>query len=189
VGVFETGRRSIPAVLAAMVLAGSIAAGSLQIGSPDRASAAVRAKPVVPTESWRAQPSFELVIVDRINAVRRHAGLRALSPHLSLRRAARSHSKYLAVKVRDLEHEGADGSPFWTRLVRAGYPRWSRMAENLGLASGRCRPSDPAGMVQAWMESPPHRRNILDDEVHRIGVGVVSTRNCALTISTADFGG
>jgi uncharacterized protein YkwD len=187
--VFETGRRSILAVLAMVALAALILAGANLIEGPDRASAAVRAKPVVPSERWQAQPSFELVIVDRINAVRRRAGLRALSPHLSLRRAARSHSKYLAVEVQDLEHEGPDGSPFWTRLVRAGYPRWSRMAENLGLASGRCRAGDPAGMVQAWMDSPPHRRNILDDEVRRIGVGVVSTRNCELTISTADFGG
>lgn len=186
--MFEAGRRGIIAALVAGMLGGLVPAGSILLGNPSEASAAVRAKPVVPSATWRAQPSFELVIVDRINTLRRRAGLPALNPHLSLRRAARSHSKYLAVRVRDLEHEGPDGSPFWTRLVRAGYPRWSRMAENLGLATGRCKPDDPAGMVESWMASPPHRRNILDAEVRRIGVGVVSTRECALTVSTADFG-
>jgi uncharacterized protein YkwD len=187
--MFEAKRRSIVTVLVVGTVGGLVPAASILLGDPsDGLAVAPRAKPVVPLAAWRAQPSFELVIVDRVNAARRQAGLPVLNPNLSLRRAARSHSKYLAVSVRGLRHEGPDGSPFWTRLVRAGYPRWSRMAENLGLASGGCRADDPAGMVESWMASPPHRRNILDAKVRRIGVGVVSTRNCALTISTADFG-
>ena len=46
------------------------------------------------------------------------------------------------------------------------------MGENLAWGAGANR-SSPRGIVAAWMESPPHRQNILDSRFREIGIGVV----------------
>jgi uncharacterized protein YkwD len=62
-------------------------------------------------------------------------------------------------------HTGADGSTPWDRAERAGYTRAT--AENL--AAGQRTPEE---VVQAWMDSPAHRKNLLDCRSRAIGVAL-----------------
>ena len=112
-------------------------------------------------------------------------------PHLTrsavLTRPARSHSTHLAASG-TLTHTGADGKPFYTRLYGAGYPRTKAVAENLAMAGG-CSSDMGRTIVEMWLKSPKHRRNLLSRRYTRVGVGVVADTACARTAFTADFGG
>jgi uncharacterized protein YkwD len=50
-----------------------------------------------------------------------------------------------------------------------GRRAWS-IGENLAWGSGSR--AQPAAIVQAWMDSPPHRRNLLDGHFSVVGLGV-----------------
>ena len=60
-----------------------------------------------------------------------------------------------------------DGSTFEDRINRAGYTGWTSIGENI--AAGQ--PS-PQAVVDAWMNSPGHRANILDAGFQDIGIGI-----------------
>ncbi len=63
------------------------------------------------------------------------------------------------------DHRGPDGKGLTARLATFGYP-YSFAAENL--AGG---PHDAAEAVAGWMQSPPHRRNLLSKEAVQAGTG------------------
>jgi len=107
-----------------------------------------------------------------INAQRTQRGLRPLSASRRLRISATRHSRDM-VAHRYFDHVSRDGSTFADRIRRTGYlPRgggW-RIGENIGWGAGTL--ATPASMVEAWMESPGHRRNILTRGFRQIGVGI-----------------
>lgn len=65
-------------------------------------------------------------------------------------------------------HKGADLSSPWDRIDAAGYGNWYVLAENI--ASGYQTSAD---VVQAWLESPQHRENLLNPELREAGIGYV----------------
>jgi uncharacterized protein YkwD len=75
-----------------------------------------------------------------------------------------------------------DHGAFATRLrsfgVRAPY-----VGENIAAGT---RPLTPATIVRMWIQSPPHRENLLDRSFRRIGVGVAGS---STRLVTADFSG
>lgn len=108
-------------------------------------------------------PSPELVLLDRINAMRAGFGLTPLAPEPRLACAARDHARDLA--ARDvLSHHGGDGSSLAMRLARAGY-RFAQAAENLALAA-----EGPAQVIALWRDSRGHRRNLFDAGVGEAGI-------------------
>jgi uncharacterized protein YkwD len=59
------------------------------------------------------------------------------------------------------------------RILATPYPSHAKRvnsAQNIGWATGPL--ATPAAMVQAWMESPPHREIILTPRFRDVGVGV-----------------
>jgi hypothetical protein len=72
-------------------------------------------------------------------------------------------------------HTGRDGSDILARIKRTGYIRddraW-RIGENLAWGTGAL--ATPAATMQAWMNSPGHRENILNGAYREVGVGVVA---------------
>jgi len=56
-----------------------------------------------------------------------------------------------------------------TRLDYAGYDNWMTYGENIAFGY-----STAAAVMQAWMNSPGHRANILNPNFKEIGVGVVA---------------
>ncbi|MGD9570768.1 MAG: CAP domain-containing protein [Thermoleophilia bacterium] len=130
--------------------------------------------------------SPERAVLVEINRVRTRHHRRPLAGSPLLTAPARSHSRHLAT-TGTLTHEDAKGAPFWQRLVAAGYPRNRRMAENLARLSD-CRTSLARQTVRLWMGSPPHRANLLDPRMRRVGIGVARLDGCRETVVTAAFG-
>jgi uncharacterized protein YkwD len=131
-------------------------------------------------------PAMESAVLSEMNIARANnhrAPLRMLSV---LTRPARAQSRYLR-KAGLLSHDSRDGSPFWTRLERAGFPSTHSMGENL-VELGGCNESTARLAVQLWMHSAAHRSNLLDKRYRVTGVGVSFSANCDVTVITADFG-
>jgi uncharacterized protein YkwD len=106
-----------------------------------------------------------------LNAERRARGLRPLRPDRALRRAALRHSEDM-VQRDFFEHENPDGLGPHDRIVRAGYTlRSGGFSTGENLATGD--PGTPAAMVDGWMHSPGHRKNILRRGFEEIGIGIV----------------
>jgi uncharacterized protein YkwD len=118
----------------------------------------------------------EVAIVRVMNSVRATNGVPPLRIGRALSRAARAHSV-------DMARKGYfDHGPFVQRLRRFGV-RAPYIGENL--ASGS-RPLSAAAIVRMWIESPPHRQNLLDRGFRRIGVGLAGGNT---RLVTADFAG
>ena len=106
-----------------------------------------------------------------LNAERRARGLGRLRPNGRLRAAALRHSEDM-VERRFFEHENPDGVDPHERIRRAGYAEGAgRRATGENLATGD--PGTPAVMVDGWMHSPGHRKNILRPGFREIGIGIV----------------
>jgi uncharacterized protein YkwD len=132
-------------------------------------------------------PSLESAVLAEMNQARarnHRAPLRLLD---TLTRPAHAQSRYL-LKAGLLSHDSPDGSPFWTRLERAGFPRTRAMGENL-VELGGCNESTARLAVQLWMRSPAHRANMLSKRFHVTGLGAASSSDCDTTVITVDYGG
>lgn len=99
-----------------------------------------------------------------INQIRTEHGLPTVRLEPRLTEAAEAHSRDMA-RHDVLGHEGSDGSTLEDRMARVGYA-FRVVAENV--AGGQ---KTPEQVVEAWMNSPEHRENILRPAVRQIGVG------------------
>ena len=154
------------------------------------------------TTAWPAAPSarstvlstYEADIVRRMNAIRTARGLRPLRVSRQLSAAAAYHTNQMGLRG-FFEHESANGADFWKRIERF-YPSrrarsWS-VGENILWGSPEVSASTA---VREWMQSPPHRANILSREWRDVGLGAAhfdsapgEYRGGPVTIVTADFG-
>lgn len=139
-----------------------------------------------PPPATLGSPRIETALVAEMNRVRAQRDRPPLRMSATLRRPARSQSRWL-LATGQLTHDGPDGSPFWTRLVDAGYPKNSWMAENLAQLGG-CDAATARRTVQMWMDSPGHRANLLSPRYRWVGVGVAVDGGCNTTLVTADYG-
>ncbi len=102
---------------------------------------------------------FENEVVRLVNEERAKQGLSALSVSPELRETARLRSQEI---VQTFSHTRPDGSSCFT-----AFPNWSgTKAENI--AAGY---ATPAKVMEGWMNSDGHRRNILTPGLRYIGVG------------------
>lgn len=106
----------------------------------------------------------EAAVIDQANAERKKAGLDPLKPNPKLAAAARAHAANMA-KQDKLDHD-LDGKTPSDRVTTAGYV-WSRTGENIGWNY-----PTPKAAVAGWMDSPPHKANILSTDYTEIGIGV-----------------
>ncbi len=129
-----------------------------------------------------------------VNALRKSHGLAPLKLSTSLSLAAAQHSNEMA-KVGYFAHESANGSAFDKRVARF-YPMGSRrywsVGENLVWAAPELA-ADAA--LKLWLNSPPHRENLLTARWREIGISAVHVDAAPgafgggpATIVTADFG-
>ena len=154
---------------------------------------ATPATPAAPSSS-AILSAYELDIVRRMNAIRTARGLRALRVSRQLSAAAAFHTNQMGLRG-FFEHESANGADFWKRIERF-YPSrharsWS-VGENILWGSPQISPSKA---VREWMNSPPHRANILSREWREVGLGAAHFSDAGgsygggpVTILTADFG-
>ncbi|MBI5304793.1 MAG: CAP domain-containing protein [Chloroflexi bacterium] len=110
-------------------------------------------------------------LLARINRERVARGLAPLALNASLTAAAQNHANDV-VNSGKYGHVGSDGSMAADRAARAGYGAYSwgrRIGENW--ANYR----DTATAFAMWMESAPHRGNILHPLYRELGIGVAPT--------------
>jgi uncharacterized protein YkwD len=126
---------------------------------------------LVPTAANGAQVRTATLCL--INRERTSRGLRALRQNGQLRKVAQGYSGQM---VRDafFAHVGSDGSTVRSRITGRtmylrGVAKWS-LGENLYWGSGQR--ATPEASVRGWMNSPPHRHNMLDPGFREIGVGI-----------------
>lgn len=113
---------------------------------------------------------FEKQVVDLTNAERTKAGLKPLEIHGPLMDVAQAKSEDMA-KNHYFDHNSPTyGSPF--DQIKAAGISYRSAGENI--AQGQ---TTPAQVVQAWMDSPGHRQNILNANYTHIGVGYVENGN------------
>lgn len=142
-------RLALLAVVPAMLL------GSVAVATP--ASAAV---------SWQ---TLQADIVKWTNHQRAKAGCHRVAVDTRLVRAARNHSAWMA-RTGTFSHVGAGGSTFVSRIRAADFGR--PLSENIayGYRTG-------ADVINAWMRSPGHKRNLLNCRAKSVGVGAVYSRS------------
>jgi uncharacterized protein YkwD len=114
-----------------------------------------------------AATEAEQAYADAINVVREAHGLDPLAEDATLARTADRHSADMVANQYFAHGEG------WVqRLVRAG-AHGPQVGENLGWCAARsCLAGSPRRVIQAWLASPLHRRNMLDPRFRHIGVGI-----------------
>ncbi|MBF2046281.1 MAG: CAP domain-containing protein [Leptolyngbya sp. IPPAS B-1204] len=109
-------------------------------------------------------------VVALVNVQRQQIGLKPLRLNPFLTASAQAHSQDMALND-FFGHQGSNGSTADQRILAAGY-NYATLGENIGAGF-----STPEGVMRAWMESPPHRGNILHPALEEIGVGFYFLEN------------
>jgi len=133
-------------------------------------------------------------VLAQLNEIRALHGLAPLRMNAELNASAAQHSREMGADGY-FEHASANGTVFWRRIAQwygsSGYTYWS-VGENLLWSSPNV---DPTEAMRLWMNSPPHRENILDPHWREIGIAAVhmsgapgTFRGLPVTIITTDFG-
>lgn len=125
-----------------------------------------RRAPDPPTDQITA---LEDEVTALTNQERRAAGCGEVSTDERLRAAARGHSQDMADHDY-FSHTGRDGSSFVDRARAAGHP--SPAGENIAYGY-----ATPTAVMNGWMNSDGHRRNLLNCSHQSIGVGLAYDSN------------
>ncbi|MES2465053.1 MAG: CAP domain-containing protein [Armatimonadota bacterium] len=142
---------------AGKVVAGSVGSGTLTITETESGHTTT-----VPID---VMPSFVDQVVTLLNEERAKVGLAPLKIDARLARAAQLHADDMK-EYNYFSHTDRNGGQPWDRTQAQGYPRNTYIGENIAGAF-----KTPAEVMQAWMNSPGHRDNILNANYRSIGVG------------------
>lgn len=123
------------------------------------AMVALMASPV-----WAGEAEDQVLAA--VNKARAGAGCSALTVNAKLVAAAKGHAKAMA-EQNFFGHASKNGAKFSNRIKAQGY-RYSKVAENIGAGQ-----SSAAGIMQDWLASSGHRKNILDCALSETGIAVV----------------
>ena len=114
--------------------------------------------------SWLVSTVLPAVVVDLTNETRNDVSLGTLTRSATLDRAAQLKAENMA-KNGYFAHYAPDGTSPWYWFDVAGY-NYIHAGENLAVHF-----TDSDEVVDAWMNSPTHRDNILNGNYTEIGVG------------------
>lgn len=114
-----------------------------------------------------SRETLKAELLEHTNAERQQEGVPPLQLSPQLSQAAQRHAEDMA-RNGFCGHTGSDGSSVSERVTAVGYS-FSCVGENC--AAGQ---SNPEEVVQGWMKSPGHCRNILNPDYTEIGFGYVS---------------
>jgi uncharacterized protein YkwD len=129
------------------------------------------------SSSASARPQIgnaESILLDAANRDRAAHGLQPLQWDAALAIAAKAHAERMAQR-NTLSHQFPGEPPMQDRAREAG-ARFSLIAENVALGP------TATGIHTQWMNSPPHRANLLDRELNAIGIAVVQHGNTLFAV-------
>lgn len=116
-------------------------------------------------QELRLDAASEAKMLELVNAARTGSGLRALTQDSALQDVARAHSRDMFQRGY-FSHYSPEGADAGDRLTNAGVG-FLLAGENLAFAP------DVVRAHQGLMESQGHRKNILQPEFGKIGIGVI----------------
>jgi uncharacterized protein YkwD len=167
-----------------------VAAWMLVAGSPARASSCPNLDVQV---IGLSQGAMEGSIACLINEQRAVHGVGPVQTNADLRQAALGHSSEM-VSQGYFEHTSPAGVTFVDRIEATGYTRGTRVWEvGENLVWGRGPLSTPQSLVTSWMNSPPHRENLLRARFREVGIAAVvgtpqSGRDVAGVTVSSEYG-
>ncbi|WP_415761199.1 CAP domain-containing protein [Priestia megaterium] len=118
------------------------------------------------SEQTKDASQFEQKVVDLVNQEREKQGLKPLTLNKKLSDVARTKSKDMMDKGYFDHNSPTYGSPF--DMMKQFGIEYTTAGENI--AKGQQSPED---VMNAWMNSDGHRKNILNPDFTEIGVGYV----------------
>jgi uncharacterized protein YkwD len=107
----------------------------------------------------------ERQLFESVNRERTAQGFAPLQWDNNLFKAARKHA-LLMLNLNQLEHQLPNEPGLEARLAEAG-ARFAVIAENIAIGP------DPGTIHKGWMNSPGHRKNMLDPRLTSVGIAVV----------------
>jgi len=138
---------------------------SLMLIAPEAKAQIARPEQVQPAQ---VKPADAEQLFALANLARLHEGLGTLKWDPALAEAARKHCLRMASEGPIAHRYG--GEPSLTERAAADGARFSLIEENIAVG-----PS-PDAINEEWLHSPPHRANLLNPKVNRIGAAIVASR-------------
>jgi uncharacterized protein YkwD len=139
-----------------------------------------------------SRPEARRAIVCVINNKRQAHGVSSLKVTKPLQKAGGRHAKTMQ-STKCFDHQCGGEPPLASRVQNTGYlPCDCSWGVGENIAWGRKSRGSPARIVDAWMNSPPHRSTLLSGSFRHVGIGVAwgSPWNPGMHAATAvaDFG-
>lgn len=116
-------------------------------------------------KSYQDTRAFEREVIRLVNVERAKVGLKPLSENVKLSKVARIKSQDMINKKYFSHYSPTYGSPF--DMMKKFGIRFRAAGENIAMGQ-----KTPKEVMNAWMNSAGHRRNILNPNFTQIGVGV-----------------
>ncbi|MFL6197944.1 MAG: CAP domain-containing protein [Thermoanaerobaculia bacterium] len=104
-------------------------------------------------------------MLDQVNAARKSASLAPLRLSSVLAKAAQLHAEDMLTRGY-FDHRSLSGTTVRERSMAAGY-KWAAIGENI--AYGQISVDE---VMDTWLNSPPHRKNILSPNFTELGIGL-----------------
>ena len=135
---------------------------------------------VVAVETIQNPPAEYEALASELNQTREQHNRKALAYNAKLQTSA----CYKADEILsndNFNHDNADGTKTWVHFDKAGYTG-TALGENL--AKGY---SSDTAMIQAWLDSPSHRANLLSSDYTEQGVckksGTLNGKDATITVA------
>ncbi|MEU1375881.1 sigma-70 family RNA polymerase sigma factor [Streptomyces triculaminicus] len=141
------------------------ASQSSSADAPERTAAAPKPTPRKTKAPSGGGGPLAQQVVDLVNAERAKAGCSPVTENSLLDAAAQGHSDDMAARG-FFDHTNPDGKGPGERITAAGY-QWSTYGENIAYGQ-----QTPASVMDSWMNSSGHRKNILNCSFKEIGIGI-----------------
>jgi uncharacterized protein YkwD len=127
----------------------------------------------LPSAQSATTRQMEAQVQQQINQIRQQNGLSELRMHTKLAQVARDYSRRMAEED-FFSHTSPSGDTMVQRVKSAGI-FYFLLGENLFTCTNL--PQPVAASVQGWMDSPGHRKNILQPEYRETGIGIWRSGN------------
>ena len=129
-----------------------------------------------PPKGSRYRPDLEVELVALLNAYRAQQGDAAVTADAALQEAARAHAADMMIN-NFMGHSSSTGMSFQGRIAAfvGDVTKYPSIGENAARETGNTASDDEKtrALFQQWVESAPHRRNMVNRSFAFVSTGVI----------------
>ena len=125
------------------------------------------AQGILPTKPYQKASLSTEEVLTAINKTRSQYGLKQLKTNPLLQQAAQAKAIDI-FKQQYFQHTSPNNKDFSDFIKETNYQA-NRLGENLAKNI-----SDPQTLIQSWLDSPPHRDNLLNPYFQEVGLGILA---------------